>query len=380
MNLRFCPVVVLAATLAACAPDKPVDGPQAQAPAAADMHTSQNSLDWAGVYEGILACTDCPGTVTRLTLAQDGSFELLSRPLVRGATPANPRGSFTWQPDGNSIALDQAAGAQRFAVGEGRLIPLNADGSRPEGPGAALVRLAPVQPGSRTALAEVLEDHSWTLASASAAGNQRIDALFPQGARPFVLSFAGGRLNVEGGCNSMRGGYQLSGESQLSVGNLAATMMACEAPLMAADAALTGLMKAPLELVLAQGPEPTLAMLAESGDVLLLTGQKTLEARYGPATTIFLEIGPRRLPCDNATSADGQCLQAREIKFDEQGLRVGTSGEFQPFAGEIEGYTHVAGTRNVLRVKRFQAGGAEGAPGAAVHVLDLVVESATEAQ
>jgi Domain of unknown function (DUF4377) len=146
---------------------------------------------------------------------------------------------------------------------------------------------------------------------------------------------------------------------------------------MAADAALTGLMGAPLELVLVKGPEPTLAMLAGSGEVLLLTGQQTLEARYGPGSTVFLEIGPQRLPCANGASPDGLCLQAREITFDDQGLRVGTPGEFQPFVGLIEGYTHTAGTRNVIRVKRFQSGGAQGDPAAAVYVLDLVVESAT---
>jgi heat shock protein HslJ len=375
MRRQVFPVAILATALTGCAGDNPADTSQAMAPAPVDTHTSQNSLDWSGAYEGILACPDCPGTQTRLTLRRDGGFELLSRPLVRGAAAVNSTGQFTWQPDGNSIALDATAGAQRFAVGEGRLILLNSDGSRPEAAGAALTQLAPVQPGARTGLAEVLEDHRWTLTSATGGGNQRIDALFPSAGRPFVFGFAGGRLNVDGGCNGLRGGYQVSGEGQLSVGRLAATMMACEAPLMAADAALSKLLAAPLELVIVQGQEPVLAMLAGSGEVLLLAGQKTPEARYGPPSTVFLEIGPRRLPCDDPASADGLCLQAREISFDQQGLRVGTPGEFQPFVAPIEGYTHVAGTRNVIRVKRFQAGGAEGASSAAVYVLDLVVES-----
>jgi len=379
MRLRFPLAALLSVTLAACTGDKPADSSQAQAPALPDAHTSQNSLDWSGVYEGIVACPDCPGTQTRLTLGRDGNFEIVSRPLVRGAVTANATGKFTWQSDGNSIALDSAAGAQRFAVGEGRVILLNSDGSRPDGAGAALTKLPPVQPDKRTGLAEVLEDHRWTLTSATGKGNQRIDSLFPSAERPFVFGFAETRLTVEGGCNGLRGGYQVSADGQLSVGRLAATMMACEAPLMAADAALTDLLAAPLELVLVQGQEPTLAMLAVSGEVLLLTGQRTLEARYGPASTVFLEIGPQRLPCDNPASADGLCLQVREIRFDEQGLRVGTPGEFQSFAGSIEGFTHVTGTRNVLRLKRFQPGGAQGDPSAAVYVLDLMVESETVA-
>ena len=38
---------------------------------------------------------------------------------------------------------------------------------------------------------------------------------------------------------------------------------------------------------------------------------------------------------------------------------MGTPGEFQAFSRTIEGYTHQAGTRNVLRVKRFQPAGLE---------------------
>ena len=82
----------------------------------------------------------------------------------------------------------------------------------------------------------------------------------------------------------------------------------------------------------------------------------------------------------SAPSGDGLCLQVREITFDEKGLRVGTPGEFQAFSGTIEGYTHQAGTRNILRVKRFQPAGPQGDPGAAVLVLDLMVESETMAE
>jgi heat shock protein HslJ/uncharacterized lipoprotein NlpE involved in copper resistance len=381
MRLRLFPVAVLVALLGACTGDQPAtNAPTPAATSAPDMHNSQNSLDWSGVYEGILACPDCPGVHTRLTLGTDGSFELFSRPLVRSAVAANSRGQFTWQPDGNTIALDPAAGGQRFAVGEGRVILLNSDGSRPDAVGASLMQLAPVQPGARNGLPEVLEDHRWTLVSATGTGNQRVDSLFPDAERPFVFGFAEARLNVDGGCNGLRGGYQLGADGQLSVGRLAATMMACEPPLMAADTTLAALLAAPLEVVLVQGPEPNLALLAESGEVLLLAGAMTPEARYGPASRVFLEIGPQRLPCDNPASPDGLCLQVREIAFDEQGLRSGTPGEFQPFSALIEGFTHVPGTRNVLRVNRFQPGGTGGDPAAAVYVLDLVVESATVAQ
>ncbi len=372
MTLRIPGLLLVVTLLGACSSEKsqpPPDG------GVVDMHNSRNSLDWSGVYEGIVACQDCPGTQMRLTLGQDGSFELSRRALVRGAAPSSAKGQFTWQPDGNTIVLDASGGAQGFAVGEGRVIVLNSDGSRPDAAGASLLRLASVQPDARTGLAEMLEDHRWTLSGATGADNQPLGNLFPSADRPFVFSFAGSRLLVEGGCNSLRSGYQLGADGLLTLSQLASTQMACDPPLMAADKALSGLLAAPVELVLVPGPEPTLGMLAASGETLLLTGQLTPEARFGPATTVFFEVGPQRLACENSPSGDGLCLQVREINFDEKGLRAGTPGEFGAFYGTIEGYTHQAGTRNVLRVKRFQPAGAQGDPGAAVLVLDLMVES-----
>ena len=252
MRLRIPGLFVVIALLAACSGEKPQPPPDA---GVVDMHNSQNSLDWSGVYEGIVACQACPATQMRLTLGQDGRFELSRRALVRGATPATATGQFTWQPDGNTIVLDASGGGQGFAVGEGRVIVLNSDGSRPDAAGASLLRLASVQPDARTGLAEMLEDHRWTLSSATNAGNQPMGSLFPSADRPFVFNFAGSRLMVEGGCNGLRGGYQLGADGLLTLGQLASTQMACDPPLMAADKTLSGLLAAPLELVLAPAGE-----------------------------------------------------------------------------------------------------------------------------
>jgi hypothetical protein len=130
-TLTLCFMVAL---LGACMPRKE-DGATAMAKPA-DMHTSQNSLDWAGVYEGVLPCADCPGIKTRLTLARDGRYELATQYLERQAAPTTVRGQFTWLPGGNTIALDAQGSGQHFSVGEGRLVSLNRDGS-PAGPSSA---------------------------------------------------------------------------------------------------------------------------------------------------------------------------------------------------------------------------------------------------
>jgi heat shock protein HslJ len=223
--------------------------------------------------------------------------------------------------------------------------------------------------------AAFLQDHRWLLESASTGANQRIDAVFPQD-RPFQFSFSGTSMLVTGGCNGLRGSYQINAEGQFVAGRMASTMMACEPALMAADKALSELLAKPLRIMLVQGAQPTLILLSANNDVLMLKGQKTPEALYGPATRVFLEVAAQTVACDNPPSGQTQCLQVREIKFDEQGLRVGSPGEWAPFTGSIEGYQHVPGVRNILRVNRYQpaSSGAE-VPASAVYVLDLVVES-----
>jgi hypothetical protein len=69
------------------------------------------------------------------------------------------------------------------------------------------------------------------------------------------------------------------------------------------------------------------------------------------------------------------CLQVRDRVFDAQGLPVGAPGEWRVVTGDIEGYVHREGERNVVRVKRFLRAPVPADASAFVYVLDLVVES-----
>lgn len=384
MNLKllWMPATLSMLLLAACSAEKGNEPPPPATAAAPDMHNSQNALDWAGVYQGVLVCADCPGSKTRLTLSGDGSYALDSQQLKQDAQPLSVSGRFTWQPDGNTIVLDSAGADQRFSVGEGRLTLLDPDGSRP-GPDAAgrtLQKVSAGQAASDAVTAAFLQDHRWLLESASTGANRRIDALFPKD-RPFEFRFAGADMAVSGGCNGLRGSFQIDAEGQFVAGRLLSTMMACEPALMAADKALSELLAKPLRIMLVQGAQPTLILLSENNDVLMLTGQKTPEALYGPATRVFLEVAAQTVACRNPQGGEAQCLQVREIQFDEQGLKVGSPGEWAPFNGGIDGYQHTPGVRNVLRVNRYQpASTGADAPAPAVFVLDMVVESGSEPQ
>ena len=73
MRTSYLLLPVLAFALAACMPRQ---GPESAPMSADPAHNSRNSLDFAGVYEGVLPCADCPGIQTRLTLNRDVSYEL----------------------------------------------------------------------------------------------------------------------------------------------------------------------------------------------------------------------------------------------------------------------------------------------------------------
>ena len=130
-------VLVLAGWLWACTSPAPTAQP------VVDAHNSRNSLDWAGVYEGVLPCADCPGIKTRLSLRNDGSYELIEQYLERPVAPRTTRGSFTWNAAGGAITLDAAGHGQTFRVGEGRLLQLNNDGTPlpPDSPARVLTQV-----------------------------------------------------------------------------------------------------------------------------------------------------------------------------------------------------------------------------------------------
>lgn len=362
----------LAAVLWGCMPQKEDSVPAQPAVARpADAHTSRNSLDWGGVYEGVLPCADCPGIETRLRLERDGTYELSTRYLDRQDVAQTKRGRFTWHPGGNAIALDASGFGHQFSVGEGRLSLLNRDGTTEgsQSPNRVLTRV------TGSGLTQTLEAHHWNLESATDGQNRRIDAVLPSARQPFVFSFSGPRLTLTGACNQMSGSYRITAEGQLEVGRIASTMMGCEPALMRADAALSGLLAKPMRIDVVKGAQPQLRLVTASNETLLLTGQATPETRYGSGIIMFLEVAAQRAACMNPLTSESTCLQVRERRYDQEGLVVGTPGEWRPLYESIEGYTHREGERNVLRIKRFQRSPAPAGASSSVYVLDAMVES-----
>ena len=227
-----------------------------------------------------------------------------------------------------------------------------------------------------TDTASLLPSHHWRLVEATDAQGQRIDALFARPDKPVQLDFADGRVNVSNTCNRMMGSFTLEGTT-LTLGQMASTLMACTDPkLTALDAEVGKRLAGALTVSSPAGDTPQLVLTNAGGDRLVFEGAPTAATRFGePAERVFLEVGPETRPCSHPLIPDKQCLQVREVRFDENGLRVGEPGEWQNFFDEIEGYTHQPGVRNVLRIDRYTRANVPADASRYAYVLDMVVES-----
>ena len=223
---------------------------------------------------------------------------------------------------------------------------------------------------------QLLGRYHWQLDQATDASGQRVQALFVDPQRPLQLDFGDGRLTTSNTCNRLSGGYALDG-TRLQIDRLVSTQMACEPALMALDEAVAQRLQAPLEVAVeTAGDAPTLTLTGTDGDTLAFHGVPTAATRYGSeGQTVFLEVAAQTQPCPHPLIADAQCLQVREVHYDDRGLKSGEPGPWQNFHGQIEGYRHEPGVRNVLRVKRYAVKDPPADGASQAYVLDMVVES-----
>ncbi len=135
MKTKFALLVVLAVALSACQNNKKAEkntSAQKTKQIVDTVHTSQNSLDWAGTYTGVLPCADCPGIKTTLTLNNDNTYSLKMDYLERKSS-FKEEGEFKWNTTGSKITLypkEKNSASTSYQVGENKLFQLDGDGNR----------------------------------------------------------------------------------------------------------------------------------------------------------------------------------------------------------------------------------------------------------
>lgn len=194
--------------------------------------------------------------------------------------------------------------------------------------------------------------------------------------RPIVLSFdAQGRLSAVTGCNGLGTTWSVK-NNIITTSEVVGTEMACDAALMEQERFVSQLLQKrdiPFMLNVTDPNKPTLTLMAANGQTYEFIGKMTPETKYqGQAETIFLEIAPDTKPCTGVVQQS--CLQVKEVKYDQNGLKTQVDKDWTLFYDQIEGFQHSQNERQIIRVKRFEIKHPAADQSKYAYIFDMAVE------
>ncbi|MFP6841691.1 MAG: META and DUF4377 domain-containing protein [Acinetobacter sp.] len=197
--------------------------------------------------------------------------------------------------------------------------------------------------------------------------------------KPLVLHFdAQGRLSIQTSCNGMGTSWKAE-NNQIITGDLMSTQMACDDASMQQEKVAADLFSkrsAPFILDLKNPEQPTLSIISASGQKYTFSGKMTAETKYQTqAETVFLEISPETKQCTGV--APQTCLQVREIKYAENGVKTQVDKDWTLFYDQIEGYQHNPAERQIIRIKRYEIKNPAADQSKFAYIHDMTVERAT---
>jgi copper homeostasis protein (lipoprotein) len=186
----------------------------------ATADNSAASLDWAGIYKGVVPCADCEGIETTITLNADKTYVLATSYMGKKQTTIEEKGSFSWNDAGAIVTL---AGLKekpsQYQVGENKITQLDMIGNKITGDMADKYILL-----KQAATASVTETY-WKLTELM---GQAIPAL-KEGQKEvhIILKKQDTRITGFAGCNRISGGYELKEGNRIKFTGLISTLMAC---------------------------------------------------------------------------------------------------------------------------------------------------------
>jgi hypothetical protein len=92
-----------------------------------DIHTTEESVDWGGIYTGTIPEANGPDIKYEITLNYDQTFKMLYKYLDRPDKELNQEGSFEWDKTGSMIILDVKDLPRFYMVGERSLLQMESD-------------------------------------------------------------------------------------------------------------------------------------------------------------------------------------------------------------------------------------------------------------
>lgn len=184
------------------------------------VHNSRNSLDWQGVYTGVLPCSDCGGIQTVIHLDTNNNYQLETTYLDKPGKTEIKKGTFSWDKSGGRIALNnlsKTAYPTYYLVGENQLVQLDLDGKPVMNELASKYILKREQ--------NSIVEKYWKLVEL----NGRKIAPPAEGEREphLILNSLDNRVSGNGGCNGFGGTYELLPGNRIRFSQILHTMMAC---------------------------------------------------------------------------------------------------------------------------------------------------------
>jgi len=181
---------------------------------------SQNSLDWPGIYYGVLPCADCEGIEVYIDLGKGLRFTKKVKYLGKSDELLESSGTFSWSTDGNQITLSgtgEIGSPEKYQVAENKIITLDEEGNRITGNLAGRYILGKVNTGLLEKYWKLTELEGRPI-TASAQFNREPHIIFKE---------KDNRVMGNGGCNNFSGAYTLRSNDRLALSKMITTLMAC---------------------------------------------------------------------------------------------------------------------------------------------------------
>lgn len=192
---------------------------------------------------------------------------------------------------------------------------------------------------------------------------------------PIQLSFMQDRLGIATGCNQQSTAWKIE-NNQLVTSALVSTLKACHPNLMKNEQISRQMFEQQsheYRLNTSSIEHPELTLILAEGRTVQFTGTMTPEAKYQTqAHTIFLEISPEVKQCTGVTQQN--CLQVREVKYDDKGIKTQVDKDWALFYDIIQGYEHQSNQRDIIRVKRYERSNPAADQSKYVYIYDMTVE------
>lgn len=207
-----------------------------------------------------------------------------------------------------------------------------------------------------------LTDYHWTYQASKAS-------------KPLIVDFSSNQqLSIQTGCNNQGGTWKIEG-NHIVTSTLASTMMACADDLMQQEHLSSDIFshrKLPFEISTVNN-QPILTITDHQGKKYTFIGTLTAKAKYqSEGHTVFLEIAPETKPCVGV--APQTCMQVREVKYDDKGIKTYTDQNWSLYYGQIEGFKYNPQQRVIVRIKRYDLKNPAADQSSQVDVLDMIVE------